>query len=368
MGLSITNSVMIALSKIAPNRGQIEGLPKNPRFVRTEKYQKLKQSLQEQPEMLALRELLVFPHDDKYIIIGGNMRYRALKELGYKEAPCKVIPEDTTAEALRAYTIKDNSGFGEWDFDALANEWDAEDLEDWGIDLPYIEEPGESIADDDTDMSDGTDDDSDDEQQKEDYYAMMLGDRLYDSDNPFDIPNLRIDEQPSTGVLLPVSAWGADSRQKKGIATYHFYVDDYRFEAIWKNPMTLCISGCQYVVEPNLSLFDTTPVAYGLQQIYKKRWIARYWQECGIKVYADLNVSQKFIEYNKLGIPDGYNAFATRGYDDRFEVLELELQVAREISGKDNPNMLVYGGGKRVKEFCQANNLVYVEQFMQRKR
>lgn len=86
------------------------------------------------------------------------------------------------------------------------------------------------------------------------------------------------------------------------------------------------------------------------------------------KVYADLNVSQKFIEYYRLGIPDGYNAFFTRGYDDRYDVLERELQVAREISGKDNPNMLVYGGGSKVKEFCDKHSLIYVEQFMQRKK
>lgn len=69
-------------------------------------------------------------------------------------------------------------------------------------------------------------------------------------------------------------------------------------------------SGVKALVEPNLSVYDTTPIAYGLQQIYKKRWISRYFQECGIKVYADLNVSVKFKEYNKLGLPKGYNAFS----------------------------------------------------------
>lgn len=358
---------MIALSKIEPNKGQIEGLPKNPRFIKTEKFNKLKKSLEDHPQMLALRELLVYPFGDKFIIIGGNMRYRAMKELKYKEAPCKIIPADTSVEELKAYTIKDNSGFGEWDFDELANDWDAEDLEAWGLDLPAFDKEETEEYSEEDDSTD-SEDENEEEQEKIDYFAMMLGDRLYDSNNEFDIPTLRLDEQPTTGVLLPVSAWGADTRQKKGISTYHFYVDDYRFEAIWKDPMKVCVSGCQYVVEPNLSLFDTTPIAYGLQQIYKKRWIARYWQECGIKVYADLNVSQKFIEYNKMGIPECYNAFATRGYDDRVEVLEKEFAVAREISGKDNPNMLVYGGGKRVKEFCQANNLVYVEQFMQREQ
>lgn len=83
-----------------------------------------------------------------------------------------------------------------------------------------------------------------------------------------------------------------------------------------------------------------------------------------ILIYADLNVAQKFYQYNYLGIPDGYNAFATRGYADRLEYLEMEIQIAREISGKDNPNMMVYGGGEKIKELCIKNNVLYVEQFM----
>ena len=73
----------------------------------------------------------------------------------------------------------------------------------------------------------------------------------------------------------------------------HFYVDDYRFDAIWKDPAKVLKSGVKALVEPNCSLYDTTPIAYGLHQIYKKRWIARYFQECGILIYADLNVSIK---------------------------------------------------------------------------
>jgi hypothetical protein len=121
------------------------------------------------------------------------------------------------------------------------------------------------------------------------------------------------------------------------------------------------------LVEPNLSVYDTTPLAYGLHQIYKKRWISRYFQECNLLIYADLNVSIKFKKYNRMGIPDGYDAFFTRGYSDRLEYLKDELQTAREISCKDIPNFLVYGGGDKVREFCVKNSLVYVEQFMQNK-
>lgn len=126
---------MLPIGLIEPNKGQIEGLPKNPRLIRDEHFKKLKKSIEDNPEMLYLRELLVYPHQGKYVVIGGNMRLMAMKDLGYTEAPCKVIPEDTTVEQLKAYTIKDNAAYGEWDYDLLANEWDAQDLDDWCVDV-----------------------------------------------------------------------------------------------------------------------------------------------------------------------------------------------------------------------------------------
>lgn len=204
-------------------------------------------------------------------------------------------------------------------------------------------------------------------EDKKSFYNSLLTDCLYSSDNLYDIPNLLIEKQ-ARQVILPLAPWGADSRSRTGIATYHFYVDDYRFESIWKNPAKILYKGVKALVEPNLSTFDTTPLAVGLGIIYKKRWIARFFQECGILVYADLNVAFKFYEYNKMGIPKGYNAFFTRGYADRMEYLKIELQIAREISGKHTPNLIVYGGGKRIEEFCKDNSLVYIEQFMTAKK
>lgn len=148
--MEVIQSTKIKLSDIEINRGQIEGLPANPRFIRDEKYKKLIKSLQDNPEMTALRELLVFEHGDKYVIIGGNMRYRAMKELGYKETICKIIPAGTPVEALKAYTIKDNAGFGEWDFEQLANDWDLDQIESWGVDIPDVDldpEPEEAEED-----------------------------------------------------------------------------------------------------------------------------------------------------------------------------------------------------------------------------
>lgn len=123
--MELIETTLLPLSAIEPNHGQIDGLPKNPRVLRDAKFDALKKSITDNPEMLALRELLVFKHGEKYVIIGGNMRYRALKDLKYKDAPCKVIPADTPVETLRAYTIKDNGDFGEWDFDTSKRKFEA---------------------------------------------------------------------------------------------------------------------------------------------------------------------------------------------------------------------------------------------------
>jgi len=148
----VAQTVMIPIGKIDTNHGQIEGLPKNPRVLRDEQFQKLKKSLVDNPEMLTLRELLVYEHEGKYVVIGGNMRLRVLQDLGEKFVPCKIIPATATVDQLKAYTIKDNVSGGEWNWDDIANEWDVEQLADFGLDnamlqqwdeLPYIEEEQE---------------------------------------------------------------------------------------------------------------------------------------------------------------------------------------------------------------------------------
>lgn len=131
---------MIAIDKLELNTGQIPGLPKNPRFIKDERYQKLVQSIKDDPEMLGLRECIVYPLKSKFVVIAGNMRYRACKELGHKEIPCKILTKNTPPKKLRAYTIKDNIAFGAEDWDALANEWEEQELRDFGIDLVDVTE------------------------------------------------------------------------------------------------------------------------------------------------------------------------------------------------------------------------------------
>lgn len=141
----LVQSQLVPISQLRPNKGQIPGVPGNPRLIRDDKYRKLKASIEDNPEMLSLREILLFEYNGEKVIIGGNMRYHALKELGVKETVCKIIPEGTTPEQLRAYIIKDNVGFGEWDYDLIANEWDITEVEKWGIEPPAQEEISEEV-------------------------------------------------------------------------------------------------------------------------------------------------------------------------------------------------------------------------------
>ena len=115
---------------------QVKSNPKNPRVIKDDKFKKLVKSIQEFPDMLNKRPLVCFTDTDgKYIVLGGNMRLKACNELKLTEIPI-ILADEWTEEQKNEFLIKDNVGFGEWDWDDLANEWDAEKLEDWGLDLP----------------------------------------------------------------------------------------------------------------------------------------------------------------------------------------------------------------------------------------
>lgn len=109
--------------------------PNNPRLIKDEKFKRLVESVKNFPEMLRLRPIVV---NEANVIIGGNMRWKAAKEAGYKTVPVtKAI--GLTEEQEREFIIKDNVGFGEWDWEMLANEWESEKLEEWGVDLPDMD-------------------------------------------------------------------------------------------------------------------------------------------------------------------------------------------------------------------------------------
>lgn len=131
-----TGHQRIAIDLIEMNTGQIAGLPSNPRQWTKAQLDNLKASIEETPELLEARGCIVDYHEGKYVCLGGNMRYAACKALGMSEVPCYVVPEGTTILKKKEIVAKDNVSMGEWDFDALANEWSDMDLEGWGVPIP----------------------------------------------------------------------------------------------------------------------------------------------------------------------------------------------------------------------------------------
>jgi ParB-like chromosome segregation protein Spo0J len=119
------------LKDIKPN-------PNNPRVLRDDKFQKLKQSITEFPKMLSLRPMVI---DENNVVLGGNMRLRALQELGFTDIDEAWVKRssDLTEEEKKRFIIADNVAFGEWDWDTLANDWEVVDLEAWGLDIPQFD-------------------------------------------------------------------------------------------------------------------------------------------------------------------------------------------------------------------------------------
>ena len=189
---------------------------------------------------------------------------------------------------------------------------------------------------------------------------VVAPDALFPSDNEFGIPNLILARQGDF-IDLPVRGWGQIARRSSMRGTWHFYVDDSKFAALWKHPEALMKTGAVTAVEPNYTTDDQMPIAVGLYRIYQKRWVARYWQECGTLVYADLYVSPKYDKYALMGIPKGWSAYATRASDKDIERLNQVVNMATEHANGNRVRMLVYGTGEKVRTLCGERDWVFVE-------
>lgn len=349
---------------------ELIGLPNNPRTITKQQLNHLMDSIRANG-FWKHRPLAVERQEwtDKLVVLDGNQRLKAARLLKMKSVPIMEYSELTDNERTDLI-LRSNINNGEWDTGLLQSDFDGIDLADLGlqIDLPELQvaDPLQPTPQEEPQPDQPEEAATENEDETLDRFLFcqrLMGDFVYPSDNEWGIPVLLMENQP-VHVELPINPWGAESRYKKMMTCYHFYVDDYRFEALFKDPMPLLMSGCKQIVEPNCSIHDNTPAPFALWQIYRKRFLARYLQECGLQVFADLNVSHRFAEFNRLGIPDGYNAFFTRGVTGWIPNLELNLQMAQRISGLDRPNLCVYGGGKDVEEWCHKHQLAYIGEFI----
>lgn len=133
---------------------EVKSNPNNPRLIKDEKFSKLVKSIKEFPKMLEIRPIVV---NEDMIVLGGNMRLKACKEAGLKEIPI-IKASDLTEEQQKQFIIKDNVGFGEWDWDILVNDWQSQELKEWGLDVWEPEEIVDYSILDDEDVADQLED------------------------------------------------------------------------------------------------------------------------------------------------------------------------------------------------------------------
>ena len=172
---------------------------------------------------------------------------------------------------------------------------------------------------------------------------------IFPSSNDWGIPDLDPSVQPDT-TDIDWLKWGVQQRTATHDGGIHFYTDDYKFNAVWSKPDDLLETGCSVAVEPNFSTWANMPRALAMTDIYKKRWLARYWQQQGVRVWVDVNVSPHLHDLNFLGVPKEWRYFATRylaSFDDGnvagYDATMSDWQAIVDYTGTEDCVLLVYG-------------------------
>lgn len=168
----------------------------------------------------------------------------------------------------------------------------------------------------------------------------------------YGIPWLDMEMQAEDPLPEPVLPWGSVRRSRLFEGTYHFYTDDYRFTALAKRPTGLLITEVRVAAEMNLTVVDQTSEAEAIWRTYQKRAASREWQDAGVRLLVDLNVGVRHRETNLLGVPDGWRAYSTRGYEETRDLTEAEFDLACKKAGTEDILFVVYGGGSAVQEKC----------------
>lgn len=191
------------------------------------------------------------------------------------------------------------------------------------------------------------------------YQPQTLDEIVFDADNPAGIPQLDLAMQ-ATELVEPFLIWGSIARSKFMPGTYAFYEDDYKFTGLWNDPEKLVNTGCAVAVEPNFSINDMMPPVVALYHIFQKRWLSRFWQSKGLRIIVDVNACPKYAKLNLLGVPRGWNVYATRIHKDMHWITEAEYALCREHAGRD-PLFIVYGGdNKFARTLCERRGWVWI--------
>jgi hypothetical protein len=182
------------------------------------------------------------------------------------------------------------------------------------------------------------------------------------------VPTLDLAMQ-ATGLPEPIIRWGRIARSSRMTGTYHYFCDDYKFAALWNRPDQLPDSGCRVAVEPNYSTWPSMDPARFWQGITRKRWLARHWQNRGVRIVVDLNVDPVFRAANLTGVPPGWRAYAVRQQEGiGLAEIEADHDTACERAGTTDLLFCVFGGWRKVRDLCAARSWTWVAEDLHRVR
>jgi hypothetical protein len=197
--------------------------------------------------------------------------------------------------------------------------------------------------------------DDDDNKSKYPYFV---------SDNEWGIPVLDLNYQCLKKHAL-IERWGRIARHNtRMIGMWHFYTDDYKFSGVWKDPDVVVRTGCSAAIELNYTTTFSHPKAEVIYNIWRKRWLARYWQSQGISTVVDLNVEVPFWDLNFMGVPKGWKSYATRWYAN-FNDIDVQYKRAQEHAETEDITFFVFATKtKDVEETCKEKGWINVKMDM----
>lgn len=186
---------------------------------------------------------------------------------------------------------------------------------------------------------------------------------IFLSNNEWGVPQLDINMQCLKQHTL-IETWGRNARHNTRMpGMWHFYTDDYRFSAVWKDPDVVIKTGAMAAIEPNFSTSDIHPKAEVLYNIWRKRWLAKYWQFNGVETVVDLNVDMDFWDLNLLGVPKGWKSYATRWYA-RFDDIDWQFEQAKKHAESDDITFFVFQTKtKDVEEVCKQKGWILIPMY-----
>lgn len=318
-------------------------------------------------------------------VIDGHLRLKAARVMGMTEVPC-IVASDWSPAQIKAFRISVNksSEWATWDFDLLGEEiksimrmdfnpektgFETDEigqmLSSSAFDAKILDPFAGGIGDGLPDSPDPNDEDElgapppDNPVDIDGPITRAVPDTIFPTDNEWGVPVLDLKLQVEQ-IELPVSLWGSQSRKRRMNGTWLFYVDDYRFSALWTNPNPVIETRCVACAEMNISVNAQMPPAVVLWKTYQKRWIAKYWQTYGLRIIVDVYGSPRHHDVNMIGVPKGWRSYMIRGQQGCEEELLWYRDKLREHAGTEDIRFFVYEGGKKIETFCHENGLLFI--------